>query len=61
MIKDEIFTTFILKPKIVKGKPIVKEPDEIERWDWFDPNKLPDPMYPPSKKAIEQYFRRLGF
>jgi 8-oxo-dGTP diphosphatase len=50
------YITFGLKPKTVKGEPRVMEPDEIKRWEWFDPKKLPEPMYLPSKKMIEQYY-----
>jgi 8-oxo-dGTP diphosphatase len=50
------YITFGLKPRIIKGEPKATEPDEIERWEWFDPKKLPEPMYVPSKKMIEQYY-----
>lgn len=59
MIKDREFTTYILKPRMVLGEPMVKEPEEIDRWEWFELEKLPDPMYPPSQKAIEQYLMKL--
>jgi 8-oxo-dGTP diphosphatase len=55
-INGVIYITFGLKPRIIKGEPKVMEPDEIERWEWFDPKKLPEPMYVPSKKMIEQHY-----
>ena len=60
--KDDIngitYITFGLKPKIVKGRPKAMEPNQIERWEWFDHKKLPKPMYVPSKKMIEQYYSK---
>jgi len=58
-IKGITYITFGLKPKIIKGEPKAMEPDEIERWEWFDLKNLPEKMYVPSKKMIEQhYFKR---
>lgn len=37
------------------GEAIVREPDEIVEWRWFDFDNLPSPMYFPSAKIIENY------
>jgi len=50
------FLTFGFKPKIVKGEPKVMEPDQIERWEWFDPNNLPEHVYVPTMKMIKDYY-----
>jgi 8-oxo-dGTP diphosphatase len=55
-INGTTYITFGFKPKIIKGEPKAMEPDEIERWEWFDLKKLPEPMYVPTKKMIEQYY-----
>lgn len=40
------------------GNPKVMEPDEITKWQWFDLNKLPQPMYFPSQKVINNYLKK---
>jgi len=57
MIKDKMFKTFIFKPNVIEGKMQAKELKEIDKWKWFELNKLPRPMYPPSQKAIRQYLK----
>ncbi len=27
----------------------------MTKWEWFDPDELPTPMYKPSLKVIEQW------
>jgi 8-oxo-dGTP diphosphatase len=36
-------------------EPKVMEPDEITKWEWFDLDNLPDPLFEPSKKIIKNY------
>ncbi len=38
-----------------EGEPKVLESDTITKWEWFDLNNLPTPMYLPSKKLLENY------
>jgi 8-oxo-dGTP pyrophosphatase MutT (NUDIX family) len=38
-----------------KGVASVLEPDEITRWEWFDIENLPKPLYPASAEVIEHY------
>jgi 8-oxo-dGTP diphosphatase len=38
-----------------EGEPQVMEPDKIILWDWFDLNDLPENLYFPSAKLIENY------
>ena len=59
-INGQPFLTFGFKPKIVKGEPKVMEPDQIEKWEWFDPNNLPGPIYVPTMKMIEDYCFKKG-
>jgi len=54
------YLTFGFKPRVVLGEPKVMEPDQIERWEWFDPNKLPDIIYVPTKKMIDDYYFKKG-
>lgn len=32
---------------IAEGEPVAKEPDKCSRWEWFDPKKLPSPLFAP--------------
>lgn len=36
------------------GRPGAMEPDQIIKWEWFDLNDLPSPIFPPSKKIIQK-------
>lgn len=38
-----------------EGHAQTKEPDEITEWRWFPLTALPKPLFPASKKAIENY------
>ena len=38
-----------------EGEPKTREPEEITEWRWFPIGNLPDKMFPPSKKIIENY------
>ncbi len=44
-----------------EGKPIVKEPDEIVEWRWFELDSLPQPLYFPSAKIINNYKKGLFY
>jgi 8-oxo-dGTP diphosphatase len=43
------------------GEPKVMEPDEITEWGWFDLNDLPEPVFFPSAKILENYKRESFF
>lgn len=34
------------------GEPEVREPDKVERWDWYDPDDLPPPMFAMLPSAV---------
>lgn len=37
------------------GEPKVLEPEKCEGWDWYDPNKLPEPLF----GTLPSYFEAL--
>ncbi|MDP3837085.1 MAG: NUDIX domain-containing protein [bacterium] len=37
------------------GNPTVKEPEKWDRWEWFDLNKLPEPLFEGPRLMIERY------
>lgn len=55
IVPDKHFVTIGFLCRDFEGTPETKEPEEIERWEWFLPQNLPSPMFPPSEKAIKNY------
>ncbi|MBW3019614.1 NUDIX domain-containing protein [Candidatus Woesearchaeota archaeon] len=49
------FVTIGLFSDDFEGEPKVMEPDKITEWNWFDLDALPDPIYFPSAKVLENY------
>jgi len=49
------FITIGLFSKNFKGNPQVLEPDEITEWAWFNLDNLPENLYFPSEKILENY------
>ena len=57
ILPDVHFVTIGLLCRDFKGKPKVKEPEEILEWKWFKLDTLPKNLYLPSKKVIETYLK----
>ena len=55
MVETAQFVTIGLFVKDFEGEPQVLEPDEITKWQWFNLDNLPNPMYFPSTKIIKNY------
>lgn len=55
MIEKAHFITIGLFSDDFSGKAEVMEPNTITKWDWFNLDKLPSPLYFPSAKVIENY------
>lgn len=55
MVEDAHFITIGLFSDDFKGEARVMEPDEITKWEWFDLNNLPSPIFFPSAKVLENY------
>lgn len=41
--------------KVKKGQPQVLEPEKREHWDWYDLDKLPQPLFKAVELAIHSY------
>ncbi|PIQ91730.1 MAG: DNA mismatch repair protein MutT [Parcubacteria group bacterium CG11_big_fil_rev_8_21_14_0_20_39_22] len=37
------------------GEPKVMEPEKLEKWEWCDPDNMPEPLF----KALPSYFQAL--
>jgi 8-oxo-dGTP diphosphatase len=55
VVETAHFITIGLFSNDFEGEPQVLEPDEITEWRWFDLNELPNPIYFPSAKVLENY------
>jgi 8-oxo-dGTP diphosphatase len=40
------------------GEPKVMEPDVITEWGWFSLDKLPDPIFSPSRSMLDCYLEK---
>jgi 8-oxo-dGTP diphosphatase len=54
-VSDAHFVTIGFLSEDFEGEPKVMEPDEITRWEWFDLDKLPSPLFFPSREIVENY------
>ena len=57
-IEDAHFVTIGFLYKGPAEEPRVMEPDEIVEWRWFDLDNLPDPIFFPSRKIIQNYINK---
>ena len=55
IVPDAHFVTVGLLCEKFVGGPQVMEPDEITKWEWFDLNNLPTPIFKPSLKLLKNY------
>ena len=40
------------------GEPSDTEPDKSKNWQWYGPNKLPNPIFIPSKRVIDAWLNK---
>ena len=55
LIDEAHFITIGMFCDDFEGEPEVLEPDEIVEWRWFELDNLPEPVYFPSARALENY------
>jgi len=55
VVPDAHFVTLGFMAREFDGRPEVMEPDEITEWKWFPLERLPEPMFPPAMKMINNY------
>lgn len=55
IVPDAHFVTIGFLCEDFEGEAQVMEPDEITKWEWFDLNNLPKPLFFPSEKVIKNY------
>jgi len=52
--KHYITIYFVAEPET--GEPEVKEPDKCEAWEWFEWDKLPEPLFLPIRNLLKTDF-----
>lgn len=55
MIDTAHFVTIGLFSDDFNGEPRVREPDKMTEWKWFSPENLPEKIFFPSAKILENY------
>lgn len=45
----------ILKGEHIEGDPVVNEPEFCEKWEWFDIDKLPSPLFSKADEVLKNY------
>jgi len=55
IVHDAHFVCIGFLGREFEGEPRALEPDEITEWKWFPVGSLPEPMFPASRRVIENY------
>ncbi len=55
--EDKHYITIYMQADWKVGKPQVLEPDKMIKWQWFDWDKLPSPLFIPMQHLVETGFR----
>jgi 8-oxo-dGTP diphosphatase len=58
VVETAHFVTIGLFSEDFTGEPKVMEPDEITKWQWFNMDNLPQPLYFPSAKVLENFKKK---
>ncbi len=53
---DRHYVTLFYRAQVPDGEPTVREPDKCSEWRWFEPQRLPTPLFLP----IRNLLARLG-
>jgi 8-oxo-dGTP diphosphatase len=61
IVPDNHFVTCGFLCTDFDGEAKVMEPDEITKWEWFDINNLPSPIFPPSGKIVKNYLDKIFY
>jgi 8-oxo-dGTP diphosphatase len=55
---DAHFVTIGMYCEDFSGEAQTMEPEEITEWKWFDIDALPEKVFPPSKKLLNNYLQK---
>ena len=54
LIDQKHYVTLFMVVSSFEGSLTLCEPHKCERWDWFNWDKLPEPLFPPVHSLIEK-------
>ena len=52
---DKHYVTLCFLAESKEGEPYPAEPEKCRGWQWYDPDHLPENIFLPSKKAIQNW------
>jgi len=55
IVYDAHFVSLVFLCDDFENEPKIMEPEKITEWKWFPIERLPEPMYIPSKNAINNF------
>jgi len=55
------FIHFVFVAHTVTEKPVLKEPEKCEGWEWISPDALPEKILPGHRAAIQLYQQKKRF
>ena len=58
IMHDAHFVTIGFLSREFEGTPKTMEPEEIVEWRWFSMGNLPEPMFPSSRRMINNYLKK---
>lgn len=58
--ENKHYVTVFMSADYDFGEVTLTEPDKFEKWDWFDWNNLPEPLFSPILTLIKQGFTPLN-
>jgi len=53
--ENKHYITIFMRADYKTGKLIRMEPDKCEKWEWFEPDNLPKPLFLPISNYIKKY------
>lgn len=53
-LENKHYITIIMQADYDSGEVQIMEPEKCERWDWFEWDKLPQPLFVPQENLLKQ-------
>lgn len=54
---DKHYVTIGVLAESKEGEPYTAEPEKCQNWQWLDPKDVPENLFLPSKKVIQNWLR----
>lgn len=59
--ENKHYITILMVADWVEGEARILEPEKCEKWDWFDWNEQPSPLFMPQQNLNKKNFNPLNF